>query len=234
MTTFKTGAAIAPKMAQLAKAASIFQYTHESASSLVGAFDDAKAKRGKPRGVLTDQEQDILRAALVMSCAGLDAALKQAIRDSLEYLVERSEQVRTGFEEFIQRRISGDSGRPDVPVGSKFLASLLADSTPRARLIEEYIRQLTGDSLQSAEEVFRTLAALGLDPKQAGLDIARLKGIFAIRNKIIHELDIDLNAKVRRRKIRAQADLLENSDHILKTTKGILEFLDKSMHTPPT
>jgi hypothetical protein len=216
-------------MAYTAKAASIFQYTHLSASALVAAFDDAKAKRGNPRGVLTDQEQDILRAALVMSCAGLDAALKQVIRDSLEYLVGRNEQVRSGFEDFIQKRIAADGNRSNLPVGSKFLASLLADPEPRKRLIEEYIRQLTGDSLQSADEVLRTLAALGLNHRDVGIDLVRLKAIFSIRNKIIHELDIDLQARVRRRKVRSQSDLLDNSDQILTTTKMILECLDKSM-----
>lgn len=217
------------KSPQLAKAASIFQYTHESASALVAAFEDAKQKRGNPRGILTDQEQDILRAALVMSCAGLDAALKQAIRDSLPDLIEKDEQVRKGFEEFIQKRIAEDSARPEVRLGAKFLASVLADAQPRKRLIEEYIRELTGDSLHSAEEVHRTLGALGLRAKEIGIDVTGLKGIFIIRNKIIHELDIDLNAKVRKRKVRSQADLLGSSDHILKTTKSILERLDKAI-----
>lgn len=61
----------------LVKASAIYQYTHISASSIIDAFCDAKAKRGNPRGVLTDQEQDLLRAALVMSCAGLDAIHKR-------------------------------------------------------------------------------------------------------------------------------------------------------------
>ena len=71
---------------------------------------------------------------------------------------------------------------------------------PRAKLIEEYIRELTGESLQSADEILRTTAALGLENKTLGLDILRLKEIFQIRNKIIHELDLDLNAPKRKRR----------------------------------
>jgi len=106
MTAFTTARTLTISSPLLAKPASIFEYTHGSASSLLLAFDDAKAKRGKPRGVLTDQEQDILRAALVMSCAGIDAAIKQTIRDCLEQLLERNRQVRDGFEKFIKKRIS--------------------------------------------------------------------------------------------------------------------------------
>ncbi len=100
MTTFSTEDAISGKSPLLAKAALIYQYTHTSASSLITAFDDAKTKRGSKRGILTDQEQDILRAALVMSCAGLDAAVKQAIRDCIETLLEKEKLVRDGFEKF--------------------------------------------------------------------------------------------------------------------------------------
>lgn len=229
MTSFSAAKTISSPKERLKKAASIYEYTHTSASSLLGAFDDAKAKRGNPRGVLTDQEQDILRAALVMCCAGLDGALKQAIRDSLQHLLEKDEQVRQGFEKFIRKRISGEDDAVELFGGAKFLAQVLADSEPRERLIEEYIRQLTGESLQSAEEVMRTLAALGIDYKSLKLDIARLKEIFQLRNTIIHDLDIDLDAPKRKRRVRSQADLLDNADHVLSVTRQILQEVNKSV-----
>lgn len=228
-TTFATAPALTVSSPLLAKAALIYQYTHTSASSLLTAFDDAKAKRGGKRGVLTDQEQDILRAALVMACAGIDAALKQSIRDCLEKLLETNKAVREGFEKFIRKRISGEGDALEFASGSKFLAAILAEAEPRKRLIEEYIRELTGESLQSPEEIMRTTAALGLEPKSLALDIPRLKDIFFIRNKIIHELDIDLDALKRKRRVRGQTDLLDNSDFVLKTTKAIVEALDKKL-----
>lgn len=229
MTKFTTKKTVTVKSPLLTKAALIFQYTHTSASSLLTAFDDAKKGRGNPRGVLTDKEQDILRASLVMCCAGLDAALKQAIRDCLEQLLESSKDVRDGFEKFIRKRISGESDILEQASGSKFLSLILAEREPRKRLIEEYIKELTGESLQSAEEVMRTTAALGLETKKLGLDIPRLKEIFAIRNKIIHELDIDLDIKARKRRVRSQADLLDNSDFVLSVTQAILKVLDTQL-----
>jgi hypothetical protein len=109
------------------------------------------------------------------------------------------------------------------------LLSYLADRTPRRRLIEEYIKELTGESLQSVEEILRTAAALGLDHKVLELDIPKLKEIFGIRNRIIHELDIDLDAPKRKRRVRAQADLLDNSDQILSVTRAVLEALDAKL-----
>lgn len=109
------------------------------------------------------------------------------------------------------------------------MAQVLADKSPRAKLVEDYIRELTGDSLQSADEILRTAAALGLDTKALALDIPRLKDIFQIRNKIIHELDLDLNAPKRKRKVRSQKDLLDNSDFMLATIKKLLEAVDKAI-----
>jgi hypothetical protein len=137
--------------------------------------------------------------------------------------------VREGFEAFIQKRVGGQGDAQAAVSGAKFLASILASSEPRSRLIEEYIRALTGDSLQSVEEVFRAVAALGLDEKTLALDVQGLRGIFAIRNKIIHELDLDLSAKVRKRKVRSQADLLGNSDFMLAAIVTILRALDDAL-----
>lgn len=148
MTSLTTPSTLQVASTLLRKPALIFEYTHASASSLIVAFDDAKTKRGNPRGVLTDQEQDILRAALVMCCAGVDAALKQAIRDCFEHLLERSNLVREGFEKFIRKRISGEGDVLELASGAKFLSVVLAEKEPRRKIVEEYIRELTGDSLQ--------------------------------------------------------------------------------------
>jgi hypothetical protein len=227
MSRFTAAASVPSPKTRLKKAALIYEHSHTSASSLLTAFDDVKAKRGNPRGVLTDQEQDILRAALVMSCAGMDGALKQGIRDCLQHLLDTDDPVRDGFEKFIRKRVGGEGDILEVGGGAKFLARILADSSPRARLIEEYIRELTGESLQSAEEVMRTVAALGMDHKVLKLDIPRLKETFQPRNKIIHELDIDLDALKRKRKVRSRADLLDSANFILDVTRTILRELNK-------
>jgi hypothetical protein len=213
--------------AELQKAYSIYTYAHQSASSLVDAFTSAKVARGNKRGVLTDQEQDILRAALVMACAGIDAVLKQAIRDSLSALLEKQPKVREGFERFIRRRIEGIADAESAPLRGQFLATVLADKEPRTRLIEQYVRELTGDSLQSWEELASATAALGLDAIKIGLDKSRLTEVFRIRNKVIHELDMDLAAKVRKRKVRSQSDLLDSADLLLRSTATVLVHLDK-------
>ena len=180
MTSFRAANKVNVKADSISKSALIYSYTYTAATSLLLAFDDAKAKRGNPRGVLTDQEQDILRASLVMCCAGLDAAIKQVIRDCIDELLDKDAQVREGFEKFIRKRISGEGDVLELTSGAKFIALILADKKPRRRLIEEYIKELTGESLQSAEELLRTATALGIDHKALKLDIQMLRDIFRI------------------------------------------------------
>ena len=230
MSEFNTDNSIQNAHDHLQKAALIFEYTHTSATSLLEAFDDAREKRGNPRGILTDKEQDILRAAVVMTCAGMDGALKQAVRDCLPHLLNHYDSVRKEFENFIRRRISNEDDTFNTGGGTKFLAQVLADDvSPRNRLTEEYIRHLTGGSLQSSEEVFRTIAALGIDQGKIKRHIPKLRQVFLLRNKIIHELDIDLDAPKRKRKVRSKVDLLDSADHVLKVTRITLHELNSKL-----
>lgn len=230
MSIFKTKSKIENVEEKLKKAVLIFEYTHDSASSLFETFDQVKKERGNLRGILPEKEQDILRAALVMTCAGIDGALKQGIRDCLPQLLEDDTSVRDGFEKFIRKRISNDDNSFENGSGIKFLSQILSDKKgPRDCLIEEYIRHLTGSSLQSYEEVLRTVAALGIDQKVLQSHILKLKNIFVIRNRIIHELDIDFGARRRNRRTQNKKQILEHSDCILEIMKTILEELNRKL-----
>lgn len=110
-----------------------------------------REETGDIRGRLTSPEEDLLRAAVVFTGAALDAALKQLIRDMLPVLLERNEQAHEKFEAFAADRL----GTGEI-ADTKMIARHLTSPDPRARLIEDYIYELTGSSLQSAEEVQKT------------------------------------------------------------------------------
>jgi hypothetical protein len=228
--TLKAKVKLSTKTAELENAIAIYNYSYASAKSLIDAFNDAKAKRGDKRGVLTDQEQDILRAALVMACAGIDASVKQAIRDCFERLFKLNEETHKDFQGFIQKRLAGDADSDISAVGRKFLSKVLIEDNPRKMLVEEYIKHLTGDSLQSFEQLMKTSAALGLDIRKRLNDRKSvLNDIFTTRNKIIHELDIDLEARARKRRVRSQAQLVKDIESVLTTTELFLMEIEKSL-----
>jgi hypothetical protein len=140
------------------------------------------------RGRLTANEEDLLRAAIVFTGAGLDAMLKQLIRDTLPTLLDYGNaQAHLTFERFAEDRL----GTGEI-ADTKAIARYLTSDNPRDRLIDDYVYDLTGSSLQSADEVKRTAVALGLNMTNGRLRarIDGLKPLFEARNQVSHELDL--------------------------------------------
>ena len=129
--------------------------------------------------------EDMLRAMVVYTGAGLDTVLKQLIRDALPSLVEVSDQARSKFEGFVEGRLD-----PQSRETSKRLARYLVAAAPRKALIEDYLDDLTGSSLQSPEQVSRTLGALGIADRVLRVEAEALRPLFGARNQIVHELDL--------------------------------------------
>lgn len=214
------------------KAAVILARTHESADALLKAFELAQDERGTPRGMSTDEEQDLLRAMLVMAAAGLDAMLKQLIRDAMPTLVRANPAVREGLEKFVTRRIGGDDDDGLEPKSAaKFLGRILTAESQQAQVIEEYIRSLTGSSLQSAPELAKTTAALGLAKTKVAVE--RFKEIFDIRNKIIHELDMNLAIERRKRNLRGREPMMKHTNALLDIGESILREVDDLLVASP-
>jgi hypothetical protein len=116
-----------------------------------------KDETGDIRGRMTANEEDLLRAAVLFTGAGLDSTLKQLIRDTLPPLLETSQQAHNKFEAFVSDRL----GTGEI-ADTRMIARYLTSSSPRERLIEDYVYNLTGSRLQSAEEMQKTAGALGV------------------------------------------------------------------------
>ncbi|MGA7671626.1 MAG: hypothetical protein WBW04_14455 [Nitrolancea sp.] len=144
-----------------------------------------KQTGGDIRGRLTANEEDLLRAAVVFTGAGLDSVLKQLIRDSLPDLLKTNDQAHDKFEAFARDRV----GTGEI-ADSAMIARYLTSENPRERLIEDYIYELTGSSLQSADEVQKVAGALGIGDANLRKRITKLRELFVARNEISHELDL--------------------------------------------
>lgn len=78
-----------------------------------------KIRAGDIRGGLTSNEEDLLRAAIVFTGAGLDAALKRLIRDTLPPLLQVNTQANEKFEVFLPT----DSAQEESPIHAPSLAT---------------------------------------------------------------------------------------------------------------
>jgi hypothetical protein len=154
--------------------------------SVFDSIDILRRARGAGgRGRLTSSEEDLIRAAIVFTGAGMDATLKRLIRDSLERVLGRSTQAHEMFEGFAARQIATGE-----VVDRKKVAKYLVAPSARFQLVEEYVYDLTGSSLQSADEVEKTARALGIEDRALLRRATDLRPLFVARNEVAHELDL--------------------------------------------
>ncbi|MFS0712362.1 hypothetical protein ABC195_00655 [Microbacterium sp. 2P01SA-2] len=172
--------------------------TQESARRLKGAHDsidglfetlhsvrDAKVKAGVSLARLSHAEVDLLRAALVFAGAGLDAVLKQLVRDALPKLLDGYPAA--------QGALKGYSGRLTTEQPAKAKAILMSPDPTKA-LRQQYVADLTKGSLQGHGELIEIRKALGL-PDTGALSETSLSGFsdfFIARNQVAHELDLKM------------------------------------------
>jgi len=214
---------------QTDKTRTVLNEASNSVKAFLGAFDRSCRSRRNTGGMSTDEEQDLLRAMLVFAAAGLDSVLKRLIKDSILDLTKVDDKVRAKLESFISNQLRTDSTGTMSKGVAGFLAAILASPSAHTKLIELYIAYLTGTSLQSADEISRTISALGLEPKPLNFEFALFKRIFEVRNAIIHELDINLNSRYRRRNIRRRDEMREYAEQLLRLADAIVEAVDKKL-----
>jgi len=213
-------------------ATSVLDRATKTVAALEKAFETVRTARGVTSGAPKDEEQDLLRAALVFAAAGLDSALKHLIRSALPPLLPKNVDVRKQFEQFVSKAVRSSLTASESSEDSLLLARLLTGTDSRDQLLQRYIEYLTGSSLQSAEELSRAAAALGLNPSQVGIDKKELKPIFDARNQIIHELDIDLTRANRGRRSRQKKKVLEDAKKLIAIGEGLVGAVSIKLDKP--
>ncbi len=167
------------------KAQRFLASAYDAVNGVLTSLDTVCQARGRKRGRLTSNEEDLLRAAIVFAGAGLDATIKQLLRHALPVLLDGGDaQASEKFETFAVGRVGADAE-------PRNLARYLTAVNPRSALIEDYVYALTGSSLQSAEEMSNAAGALGVDERELRRRINALRDpFFKARNKVAHELDL--------------------------------------------
>ena len=216
------------KSDRLWRAGSIVDYARQAVESFYGLFNDLTKERGS--GTTSNVEQDLLRAMVVFAGAGLDATLKQIVKDALPDVLRKSRTARENFEKFTVRYLcrtedTGDEAADLLP-SLKRIASLMAEDSPRQALIDLLVEERTNHSLQSGEELMRTVSVLGV----TGFNLnTKHLNAFVVRNDIVHEMDVQFPGEVgkRNRKQRSRDEMYGHASALLETSICILEEVDK-------
>ncbi|MDR7463609.1 MAG: hypothetical protein QN209_02805, partial [Armatimonadota bacterium] len=181
----------------------------------------------------TTEEQDLLRAMVVFAGAGLDAALKQAAQDALYDVAQAQQPAREALAKFVELRFL--RGEPEVAalagVNTKELSRLILSGDPLKVAVESLARDLSGRSLQSFEELQRTLEYFGA--ANLKLNTQQLRVTFENRNRIVHEMDMDLKHRTRKRRARRRDEMLDHARVLLETADKIVTEVDARLNSSP-
>jgi hypothetical protein len=190
------------------------------------------------RGQDDEDASDLLRAMLVFSCSGLDAAVKQLIQDALPCIIDKDEGARKEFEKFVERRFKRgsqsddrDRANPSIQLDAGFLASILVTNNPRGALINSLTESLTNDSLQSRDQLLRVAAAFAITKEEVIKKDDFAREAFKARNEIVHEMDIDISHEKRRRERRPD-DVARWSAEILSICSRFISCVGNKISKP--
>jgi len=99
-----------------------------------------------------NKKQDLLRAIILFSCSGIDAVIKQLINDALETIIMIDDGAENNFKSFVEKKIKNNIENNNSKLLSEIFTS---DKKPKETLIQVLKKELTANSLQSAEELSR-------------------------------------------------------------------------------
>jgi hypothetical protein len=210
-----------PKAAACANAHRVLLASRETCESFLSIFNQVRKDRGA-KGASTDSEQDLLRAMLVFASSGLDAMMKQLIHDALPKVIE---QGNVGAMEFFSNFVAREISR-DAKAGAALISRSLTSTMPQRYLQDWYRGQLGAESLQSKDQIFQIAACFDIPSKDITGEPNALKDIYKIRNKIIHEMDIDLKGANRKRIPRKRDEIVAAVNELLEVAEKFLAQVD--------
>jgi hypothetical protein len=196
---------------------------HDAASSFLDTFKTVRTTR-KAKGTPTDEEQDLLRAMLLFATAGLDSMVKQLVTDALPNVIDNDLGATEMFKQYVERRLEKNDR-----LDRRFLADIIADRNPRKRMLDQLVLDLTSKSLQSTDQLLKTAAFFNIPSAVLCNNPADLTRIFAARNQITHEMDVDFEQSNRSRRPRAKASMTTFTNEIFKTAAIFLAEVDRKV-----
>jgi transposase-like protein len=131
---------------------------------------------------------------------------------------------------FAARKLRREGETDTGQIDARFLAGVLLGD-PESTLIEALVTDLTRSSMQSAEELKRVAAHLGvISDTQLVRKIENLKQAFAVRNRLAHDMDVNFaEGRGRNRRLRKRADMVREANSLLGAAEALVRAVDKEL-----
>lgn len=208
-----------PKDSRAERAYKILEGTIESCNSFIALYEAQHKKNND-----SPELQDLLRAMLLFSCAGLDSVVKQLVKDTLPTIIENHEGARQQLSTFVERKMK-KSDSTDL----SFIAQVLTAPQPLAHLSKAMVKDITSGSLQSLEELSRAGACFDIPTKELITDENKLREAFKARNSISHEMDVDFSQNEGHQKKRNYKTMKESAEIVITIASKFITEVDKKL-----
>ena len=207
---------------QLSKSNAILQSLKNTIASFYDLFDTLSDDKEQ-------QKQDLLRAILLFSCSGIDSIVKQLVNDALDYVIEHDEGAFNEFKKHTERKLTIKS---ETGINTKLFADLFTCENPKKTLIDVLKKDLTSNSLQSAEELLKVGSVFNIEtaklvPQKEELD--KLKNVFTVRNQITHEMDVDMEAPDFKMRNRTYDEIKDYSEFVINFIEKFIELVSEKL-----
>ncbi len=161
---------------------------------------------------------------LVFASAGLDSMVKHLIQDALPQVIRQDSKARESLREFVERKI-----RDNDQLDYRFLSDVLLVENPVDRMTEQFVQDLTSNSLQSVDQLLSVASHFNISRGVIASDPDKLRHVFAVRNQIVHEMDINFAHPHRNRRPRKREDLVEATNQLLSVAGAFLAAVDAKL-----
>lgn len=190
------------------------QGAHESVQAVLNIFDEVHARvaksRAENRGTLRQEEQELLRAALVLTSSGLDASMTKLVRVALPRLIRQGASAKTRYDSWLSAEVGKEGA------ASKAIVAAVLSTDATAALVNAYVDVKTTASYQGTKDLsMRVRDLLCVPPKLVSdAEIVALDPFFRARNAIVHDMDYadTSDSSKRRRHTRAGPATLSECD----------------------
>ena len=208
----------------LRKRLSSVNFAHQTCASFIELFD-AGGKLKKGNVLQSEQRQDLLRAMLVFASSGLDATIKELINDALPVVIDAKKGENgsaLNFATYVEKHLLRDQ-----KVAAGILARAITSQSPRADIMRWFQGQLSAESLQSKDQVFQIASYFDIPTSDLCDDVREFAEVFKMRNRIIHEMDVDFKEATRSRRTRNRDDIVAAVNLLLETSEKFLHQVDR-------
>lgn len=203
--------------------------THASVAGILDAFALVRVKATSAKktavGRLSRDQVDLLRAALVFTSSGLDAACHRLVRDAAPALVARGGGAKAQYEAYLKEQL-------DLPKAPSGLLEALTGPDPGAALLARYVHARTSASFQGSSDLRRRVREL-LGIPGSVIPNSRLNALdpfFLARNQIVHQLDyVEPAGQTTGRNHRAPGDVVADCDRVLLLISDFASATAKSL-----